>query len=170
MSVESTTPFCCLVFWAPLYVPRRSVGLSLHLINKGKYRRNVFASYPFSIFSFCIFLLGLSLGKALRRLVNVGWNSETKIWSQISYGNTALPLALDLQKPSNPTNSSILWLQEVILEINLTNRKQFIFYRKISNRVLTLQRPINLYLLLLSKIRNLYTAVWLQITNNNDNP
>ena len=24
--VEPTTPFCCLVFWAPRYVPRRSIG------------------------------------------------------------------------------------------------------------------------------------------------
>ena len=28
---------------------------------------------------------------------------ESEIWSQISYGNTALPLAPDLQKPSNST-------------------------------------------------------------------
>ena len=55
---------------------------------------------------FGIFLLGLSLDKALRRPVNVGWNSVTKIWSQISYGNTALPLAPDLkslQIPHIPT-------------------------------------------------------------------
>ena len=89
MSVEPTTPFCCLVFWAPRYVLGRSVGFRLLSV---------------SIFSFCIFLLGFSLGKALRQPVNVGWNSVTKIWNQISYGNTALPLAPDLQKPSNPTN------------------------------------------------------------------
>ena len=47
---------------------------------------------------------GTFLGKALRRPINVGWNSVTKIWSQISYGNTALPLAPDLQQPSNPTH------------------------------------------------------------------
>ena len=55
-----------------------------------------------SIFSFCVFLLGFSLGKALRRLVNVGWNSVTKIWGQISYGNTALLLAPDLQSLQIP--------------------------------------------------------------------
>ena len=101
VSVEPTTLFCCLVFWAPRYVLGRSVGWSLHQVNKGKYEK-CFRLLSVSIFSFCIFLLGLSLGKALRRLVNVGWNSVTKIWSQISYGNTALPLAPDPQKPSNP--------------------------------------------------------------------
>ena len=58
-----------------------------------------------SLICFYLFFLyisfGLSLGKALRRLVNVGWNSVTKIWSQISYSNTALPLAPDLQKPTS---------------------------------------------------------------------
>ena len=51
----------------------------LNPVNKGKYKRNVFVSYMFSIFSFCIILLWFSLGKALRRSVNV----------------TALPLAPD---------------------------------------------------------------------------
>ena len=75
-------------------------------INKGKYRRNVFASYLFSYLFFLYISFGLSLDKALHRPVNVGWNSVTKIWSQISYGNTALPLAPDLQKTSNPTSSN----------------------------------------------------------------
>ena len=57
VSVEPTTPFCCLVFWAP---------------NKRKVWKKCFRLLSVSIFSFCIFLLGLSLGKALRRLVNVG--------------------------------------------------------------------------------------------------
>ena len=73
-----------------------------------------------SIFSFCIFPLGLSLGKALRRLVNVGWNSVTKIWSQISYGKTAFPLAPDLQKPPNSTFVSMMDREKIVLALKDT--------------------------------------------------
>ena len=59
-----------------------------------------------SLICFYLFFLyisfGLSLGKALRQPVNVGGNSITKIWSQISYGNTALPLATDYLKTFKP--------------------------------------------------------------------
>ena len=50
--------FCCLVFWAPHCVTRRSVGKYLHQVNKGKYGRNVFASYLF----FYLFFLYVSFG------------------------------------------------------------------------------------------------------------
>ena len=50
--------FCCLVFWAPRYILGQSIGKSLHPINKGKYRRNIFVSYLF----FYLFFLYISFG------------------------------------------------------------------------------------------------------------
>ena len=83
--------FAVWCFGHHAYVLGRSVGWSLHQVNKGKYRRNIFVSYLFLSFLFCIFLLGLSLGKALRQPVNVGSNNITKIWSQISTATQPCP-------------------------------------------------------------------------------
>ena len=76
----------------------------LNPVNKGKYKRNVFVSYLL-LSLFRIILLGLSWA---RHYTDQIWSqiTPTKIWSQISYGNTALPLAPDLQtfKPNKDTN------------------------------------------------------------------
>ena len=61
----------------------------------------------FSIFSFCIFLLGLSLGKALRPPVNVRVKQYNQNMESDIYGNTALPLAPNLQKPQIPQSQPL---------------------------------------------------------------
>ena len=80
-SNRRTDRFDYLVFWAPRYV----VAL-VSQVNKGKYR-NVFVPCLFLSFPFYI---SFRLGKAFHQPVNVG--------RQITYGNTALPLATDLHK------------------------------------------------------------------------
>ena len=88
VSVEPTTPFCCLVFWAPRYVLGRNVGLSLHQVNKGKYRRNVFVSYLFlSFFLYISFgtFFGQGIAPASQRGVKqCNQNMESDILRQHS--------------------------------------------------------------------------------------
>ena len=98
VSVEPTTPFFCLVFWAPRYVLGRSVGYSLHQVNKGKYERNIS-----SLICFCLFFLYISFGTffgqgiapaSQRGVKQCNQNMESDILRQHS-----LPLAPDLQNP-----------------------------------------------------------------------
>ena len=72
----------------------------------------MFSSLIYFYLFFLYISFGTFFGQGIAPAINVGWNSVTKIWSQISYGNTALPLAPDLQKPSNPTQYSEVLLTE----------------------------------------------------------
>ena len=66
----------------------------LNPVNKGKYKRNVFISYLLLSFRFVYFFwVFLGQGITLTNQRGVKYNI-TKVWSQISNGNTALPKPL----------------------------------------------------------------------------